>query len=81
MKYIHVKVTAGAGKESLSLRPGRGGQASADHFLCSVREPAEQNRANARVLELLAGHFGVPKNKVRIINGHKSPSKLVVIEG
>jgi len=73
MGYIHVKVTAGAGKESLK-------QKSEDHFEISVREKAERNMANARVLELVAEHFKVPKNKVRIVNGHRSPSKLLVVE-
>ena len=71
--YIHVKVTAGAGKESLVAK-------SADHFLISVREKAERNMANSRVLELVAGHFKVPVNKVRIVNGHHRPSKLLVVE-
>jgi uncharacterized protein YggU (UPF0235/DUF167 family) len=79
--YIHVKVIAGAGKESFSPRPSRAGQGkSKDHFEISVKEKAERNMANARVLELVALHFKVPVNKVRIINGHKHPSKLLVVD-
>ena len=82
MRYIHVKVTAGAGKESLSPRPSRAGQENPpDHFEILVREKAERNMANKKVLELVADYFKVPVNKVRIINGHWHPSKLVVIEG
>lgn len=73
MQYIHVKVTAEARKESWKKN-------SEDHFLVSVREKAECNMANTRVLELVAGHFKVLKNKVRIVNGHRSPSKLLVVE-
>ena len=73
MQYIHIKVTAGAGKESFK-------QKSADHFEISVKEKAERNTANKRVLELVAEHFKVSKNKVRIVNGHRSPSKLLVVE-
>lgn len=73
MFYIHVKVIAGAGKESLKAK-------NKDHFLISVRQKAERNMANNRVLELVAGRFKVPLNKVRIVNGHRSPSKLIVIE-
>ena len=73
MKYIHVKVTASTKKESLK-------QKSEDHFAISVREKAQRNMANARVLELVAEHFKVPVNKVRIINGHHHPSKLIVVE-
>ncbi|MEI6280831.1 MAG: DUF167 domain-containing protein [bacterium] len=71
--YIHIKVTAGARKESWKEK-------SEDHFEVSVKEKAENNIANARVLELVAENFKVPVNKVRIVNGHRSPSKLLVIE-
>lgn len=73
LKYIHVKVTAGVGKESFK-------KVSEDHFEISVREKAERNMANKRVLELVAGHFKVSINKVRIVNGHRHPSKLLAIE-
>ena len=73
MKYIHAKVTAGAGKEYLK-------QKNDDHFEISVREKAERNMANGRVLELVAKHFQVPVNKIRIVNGHRSPSKLLVVD-
>jgi uncharacterized protein YggU (UPF0235/DUF167 family) len=71
--YIHIKVIAGARKESWK-------QKSEDHFEVSVREKAERNMANTRILELVALHFKVPVSKVRIINGHKHPSKLLIIE-
>ena len=73
MQYIHVKVLAGAKKESLK-------QKSKDHFEVSVKEKAENNMANKRMLELLSIYFKVPKNQIRIINGHRSPSKLLVVE-
>ena len=73
MRYIHAKVTAGAKKESLR-------QKSEDHFEVSVREKAEHNLANKQVLELLALHFKIPVSKIRIINGHHNPSKLLVVE-
>jgi uncharacterized protein YggU (UPF0235/DUF167 family) len=71
--YIHTKVTAGAGKESFKIK-------SKDHFEIYVKEKAEGNRANTRVLEILASHFKVTINKVRIVNGHHHPSKLLIIE-
>ena len=73
MLYIHVKVRAGASKESFRKK-------SEDHFEISVKEKAERNMANSRVLELVAMHFKVSKNNVRIINGHRSPSKLLVVD-
>jgi uncharacterized protein YggU (UPF0235/DUF167 family) len=64
---------AGARKESFK-------QKSKDHFEISVKEKAERNIANIRVLELVAKHYKVPKNKVRIVNGHRHPSKLLVVD-
>lgn len=71
--YIHAKVTAGGRREELK-------QISPDHFEIAVREKAERNQANKRVIELLAGHFSISENKVRIVNGHRSPSKLLIVE-
>jgi uncharacterized protein YggU (UPF0235/DUF167 family) len=71
--YIHVKVTTGARKESFKEK-------SPDHFLISVKEKAQMNMANTRVLELLAKYFKITKKKVRIVNGHRSPGKLLVVE-
>ena len=71
--YIHVKVIAGAKKESFVKK-------TKDHFNISVKEKAEHNMANKRVIELVAEYFKVPVSKVRIINGHRHPSKLLVIE-
>lgn len=79
--YIHVKVAAGAKKESFSPRPSRAGQGKLpDHFEVSVKEKAERNQANTRVLALVASHFKVPVSKVRIVNGHQHPSKLLIVE-
>ncbi len=71
--YIKAKVTADAKKEVL-------GQVAPDHFKISVREPAKQNLANTRVIDLLAGHFSIPRGKVRLISGHHSPSKLFSVD-
>lgn len=75
MFYIHVKVLAGAKKENFTKKSN-----SNDHFNVSVKEKAEHNMANTRVLELTAEYFKVPKSKVRIVNGHRNPSKLMVVE-
>jgi len=73
VQYIHVKVTAGARKESWEKK-------SEDHFEASVKEKAKGNMANTRALELVARHFKVSLKKVRIVNGHRHPSKLLVVE-
>lgn len=71
--YVKVNVIAGARKEIFT-------QKSADHFDISVKEKAERNGANSRVIELVAGHFKVSTKKVRIINGHHHPSKLLTVD-
>ncbi len=42
-----------------------------------VKEPAEANRANKRVLEIVRGMF--PGKTVRLVSGHQSPHKIVSI--
>lgn len=70
--YIRVRVAPGAKKESLEV-------ASEDSFLISVKESAEANRANTRVLQLIALHFGVNPKQIRIISGHHIPGKILSI--
>ncbi len=50
-----------------------------DFLVVKVREPPERGRANKRVVELLAEHFGVPKSHVEIVRGHRSREKLVKV--
>lgn len=73
MQYIHVKVSAGAGKELFKKK-------NEDHFEISVKEKAERNMANIKIVELLAEHFKISAKKIRIVNGHHHPSKLLIIE-
>jgi uncharacterized protein YggU (UPF0235/DUF167 family) len=68
--YIRVSVSAGAKKEVFK-------KVKNDSFLASVKEPAEQNQANRRVLELVASHFRILPKQIRIISGHHSPSKIL----
>ena len=71
--YVKVRVIAGAKKEAFE-------EMSKDHFKIAVREPAERNLANGRIIELVAMHFRTPKNKVRIVSGHRSQSKILAIQ-
>ena len=70
--YIRVRVSAGAKKESFT-------QTAEDSFLVSVKEPAEQNLANKRVLELVAKHYSIEPKQIRIISGHHSPGKILSV--
>lgn len=71
--YIKIVVIADAKKEKFTKK-------SKDHFDISVKEKAEKNMANKRVIELLALHFGIPRVKIRIINGHHHPHKLLAVD-
>lgn len=70
--YIRVRVAAGAKREVFKA-------ITVDSFLVAVKEPAEQNLANRRVLELVGAHFGVPARAIRIVSGHHSPGKILSI--
>jgi uncharacterized protein YggU (UPF0235/DUF167 family) len=71
--YIKVIVTAGAKEEGILRK-------SSDHFEISVREKAERNMANKKVIELLSHYFRVSTGRIRIINGHQHPHKLLVVD-
>ncbi|MEZ6209473.1 MAG: DUF167 family protein [Candidatus Paceibacterota bacterium] len=68
--YIHVKVIPGSKKEEVTeSKPG--------YFIMKIKEKAEHNMANDRVIKILQDKFST-KN-VRLINGHQSPSKLFTV--
>ncbi len=70
--YIKVKVQAGAKKEKITEK-------SDNRFEISVKEPAERNLANTRILEIIANIFEINIKSVRIISGHQSPSKIISV--
>ena len=71
--YVKVRVVAGAKREAVTEK-------SPDHFDIAVKEPAEANLANRRVIALIAARFNVPVGKVRIVSGHHSPSKILSVD-
>ncbi len=71
-RFVHVKVVAGAKKEKVVLL-------SDDRFIMHVREKAKDNRANARIFEILKSTLGMSKGVVRLRSGAQKPSKLFEI--
>lgn len=71
--YIKVEVLVGA-KEEYVKKTG------SDSFVISVREKAEQNSANRRVLELIRRELGGRGVLIKIISGHHSPRKILGVE-
>ena len=69
--YIHVRIKT---KQKVDLVE----QISETKYLVSVKEEAKQNRANTRMAELVKEHFKC--NKVKIVSGNHSPSKLLSVE-
>lgn len=67
--YLKVKVHAGEKKNALV-------QKGPDSFEIWVKAPAEQGRANGAVRAALAEHLGVSENKLSLIKGATSPSKI-----
>ena len=48
-------------------------------FSVAVKEPAQDGRANRAIEAALAEHFHVPATSVRIVTGHTSHKKVVVL--
>lgn len=71
--YIKVRVKTGERKERVE-------RIAPDRFAISVKEKAEQNAANKRVLEILSRELSVPIKNIRFISGQKSPAKLFEIK-
>jgi uncharacterized protein YggU (UPF0235/DUF167 family) len=69
--YIHVKVTAGVKEEKIEKK-------SDTQFVVSIKEKAERNMANKRIIEIFRELYKA--GKVRIINGHHSTSKLLSVD-
>lgn len=67
---IKIKAKTKAKKEVVNKK-------SEDSYVISVKEPAEENSANERILEILKRLF--PRRALRIVKGHHSPSKIVEI--
>ena len=69
--YIKVKIKPNTKKEEVI-------KVSDDHYEISVKEKAENNMANRRLLEIMKKEY--PNSSIRIISGHHSPSKILAID-
>jgi uncharacterized protein len=69
MKYtVHVKTRSN--KESVEV-------ATDGSLLVSVNAAPVDGQANARVIALLARHYGVPKSRIRLVSGRRGRIKIV----
>jgi uncharacterized protein YggU (UPF0235/DUF167 family) len=67
--YVKVRVLAEQKKERIDKK-------AANQYIVSVKEKAEQNMANRRIVSVLAEEFGVSERSVRIVSGHHRPNKI-----
>jgi uncharacterized protein (TIGR00251 family) len=54
--------------------------AAEGEYIVRVSAPPVEGKANERVVELLATHFGVSKSRVRIVRGSSGRRKIVEID-
>lgn len=71
---LELHVQPGAARSEFAGRHG-------ERLKVRLAAPPVEGKANAALIEFLAGHFGVPRRNVRIAAGLKSRQKRVVIEG
>jgi len=71
--YIKVIVFPKAKKEEFK-------KISENRFEIKVKEKAERNQANQKIIELLADYFKIKTKDVKIISGHHHPNKLISIK-
>jgi uncharacterized protein len=71
---LRLRVSPGARKTELV---GRHGGA----WKVRVSAPAENGRANAAVLKLLAERVGLPRRAVSLVSGHAAREKVVQVDG
>lgn len=67
---IKIKVKADSKTEKVEKK-------SDDLYFVSVKEKAERNMANRRVLQIMRELF--PGKRVNLVKGHQSPAKIVEI--
>lgn len=68
--YIKVKVKTSVKREEVR-------RISDDHFQIELKEKAERNMANNRLIEIFKTMY--PDKMIKIISGHHSPSKIFSI--
>ena len=68
---IQVKVKPGSKNEEVTQK--------GDTLIVTTKEPPKEGRANRQVIKLLAKHFKVPQNQVKLISGFKKRDKVIEI--
>ena len=69
--FIKIKVKTGSRTEKVEKKAD-------DLYLVSVKEKAERNLANGRVLKIMREIF--PGKSVKLVKGHHSSSKMIEVK-
>lgn len=70
--YIHVRVFPGQKREKIvEQKPG--------YFEVFVREKAEYNMANCKIIELIGIFYAIPTSSVRMVFGHHTRTKILSV--
>lgn len=71
-------------KVNVAVKPGSRLESITENedgsFTVKVRAPPIDGKANARVIELLAKHFGKPKSSVTLVHGSSGKKKVFEIK-
>jgi len=49
-------------------------------FRIYTTAPAKEGKANNAIIKLLSKHLKIPKSQLKIIKGHKSKDKTIVVD-
>lgn len=71
--YVHVQAVPKSQKERVT-------KVSESKLYIEVKEPRERNLANKRIREILAQEFQVSLAQVVMLTGHRSSSKMYIVE-
>ena len=79
MEYLRVKVLPGSHKNEISevLKDADG----TETLKIRITAAPQKGKANAELINFLAQHFEVAKEKISIISGKNSQLKLIKISG
>ncbi len=70
--FIHVKVITGAKHAGIT-------ELSETRFEIKLKSKPENNEANRELVRLISDKYAVSTHLVKIVTGHKSPSKILEI--
>jgi uncharacterized protein len=71
---LKIKVKPGSGKQEIT-------KISNDEYLVSLKQRAEDNKANIELIKLLKKYLKVEVGDINIIKGLKSKNKIIEIRG